>query len=49
MDRHHRAQAGRYRLRATADADNWFAETNNANNGTWVDLRLTGAGVRVVA
>jgi hypothetical protein len=42
-------KAGRYRLRAIADPANWFAETNNANNSTWVDLKLTGAGVRVVA
>jgi hypothetical protein len=42
-------KAGRYRLRATADPANWFAETNNANNSTWVDLKLTGSGVRVVA
>jgi hypothetical protein len=42
-------KAGRYRLRAIADPANWFVETNNANNSTWVDLRLTGSGVRVVA
>jgi hypothetical protein len=42
-------KAGRYRLRAIADPANWFAETNNANNSTWVDLKLTGAGIRVVA
>ena len=42
-------KAGRYRLRATADPANWFAETNNANNSTWADLKLTGSGVRVVA
>ena len=42
-------KSGRYRLRAIADPANWFAETNNANNSTWVDLRLTGSGVRVVA
>jgi hypothetical protein len=42
-------KAGRYRLRATADPANWFAETNDANNGTWVDLKLTGSGVRVEA
>ncbi len=41
--------AGHYRLRATADPANWFAETNNANNSTWVNLKLTGSGVRVVA
>jgi hypothetical protein len=40
--------SGRYRLRAIADPANWFAETNNANNSTWVDLRLTGSAVRVV-
>jgi hypothetical protein len=28
---------GRYRLVVTADADNWFAETNDANNMTSVD------------
>ncbi|HZA83869.1 MAG TPA: hypothetical protein VFC13_20760 [Actinomycetes bacterium] len=28
---------------------NWFAETSNANNSTWVDLKLTGSSVRVVA
>jgi hypothetical protein len=42
-------RSGRYRLRATADPANWFTETNNANNSTWVDLKLTGSGVRVVA
>jgi Lysyl oxidase len=42
-------KSGRYRLRATADPANWFAETNNTNNTTWVKLRLTGSGVRVVA
>jgi hypothetical protein len=42
-------KSGRYRLRATADPANWFAESNDANNATWVDLRLTGSGVRVVA
>jgi hypothetical protein len=42
-------KAGRYRLRATADPANWFAETNNTNNSTWVNLKLTGTGVRVAA
>jgi hypothetical protein len=42
-------KSGRYRLRATADPANWFAETNNANNSTWVKIRLTGSGARVVA
>ncbi|MGH3859989.1 lysyl oxidase family protein [Actinokineospora sp.] len=32
---------GRYRLRATADGNGLFAEANDANNETWVDLQLT--------
>lgn len=32
---------GRYRLVATADPDNWFRETNERNNTTWVEVRLT--------
>lgn len=35
---------GRYRLRTTADAWDWFAESNNANNFTWVDLQLKANG-----
>ena len=31
---------GLYRLRATADPDRAFQETNKRNNTTWVDLRL---------
>jgi hypothetical protein len=42
-------KSGRYRLRATADPANWFAEMNNANNSTWVKLKLTSSGVKVVA
>jgi hypothetical protein len=42
-------KSGRYRLRATADPANWFAETNDTNNSTWVDLRLTSSGIRGVA
>jgi hypothetical protein len=42
-------KSGRYRLRATADPANWFAETNNTNNSTWVNIRLTNSGVRAVA
>jgi Lysyl oxidase len=34
--------SGRYRLLVTADAANWFAESNNSNNATWVDLQLKG-------
>jgi hypothetical protein len=32
---------GTYRLRATADASNWFKESNDKNNKTSVDLTLT--------
>ena len=32
---------GIYRLTATADPDRWFRETNERNNTTWVELRLT--------
>jgi hypothetical protein len=33
--------SGNYRLIATADAGNQFAESDEANNTTWVDLKLT--------
>lgn len=42
-------RSGRYRLRATADPANWFAETNNTNNSTWINIRLTNSGVSVLA
>ena len=32
---------GVYRLWANADPNDWFRETNEQNNLTWVDLRLT--------
>lgn len=32
---------GVYRLWATADPDGWFRETDERNNSTWVDVRLT--------
>ena len=40
---------GRYRLRTTADLQNRYLETNEANNFTWTDLQLKGNGVRVIA
>ena len=40
--------SGRYKLRATADADNWFSETNNTNNFTWVDIQISGNSVSVI-
>jgi hypothetical protein len=33
-------QDGVYRLWADADPDDWFRESDEANNRTWVDLRL---------
>ena len=33
--------SGNYRLLATADAGNRFAESDETNNTTWVDLKLT--------
>ena len=38
---------GRYRLVVTADASNWFAETNEANNTTSVDFELYHRGTRI--
>jgi hypothetical protein len=39
--------SGRYKLRATADADDWFSESNNTNNFTWVNIRISGDSVSV--
>ncbi len=42
--------AGRYRLLVTADAPGYFAEANESNNATWVDLQIKGQGApRVIA
>jgi hypothetical protein len=41
--------SGQYRLATTADLPNWFRESNNSNNRTWVDLQLRGDGsIRVI-
>jgi hypothetical protein len=40
---------GRYRLMGTADASDWFLESDNANNVTWVDIQLTTDRARIVA
>ena len=41
---------GRYRLTATADAQNWFLESDETNNLTWTELHLNGnATPRVTA
>ena len=39
--------SGRYRLWATADADNWFRESDDSNNFTWVDIQLESSSVSV--
>jgi hypothetical protein len=39
---------GNYRLWATADQADLFQESNNANNSTWVDLRIDANGVTVL-
>jgi hypothetical protein len=36
---------GRYRMRATADPSDWFSESNNTNNFTWVDIKISGTSV----
>ena len=41
--------SGRYRLTATADADDWFVESDNSNNFSWVDIQLKSNSVRIVA
>lgn len=40
--------SGEYRLRATADADNWFLESNATNNFTWVNIQISGNSVSVL-
>ena len=39
---------GRYRLSATADADNWFKESEESNNSTQVDIQIRKGQVRVM-
>jgi hypothetical protein len=36
--------AGRYRLTVTADHRGLFAESDETNNGTWVELQIKGQG-----
>ena len=36
-----RLTAGQYRLIGTADPNGWFEESDNANNVSWVDIRIT--------
>lgn len=39
---------GTYRMRLTADADNWFTESDEDNNGNWADLEITSDSATVV-
>jgi hypothetical protein len=36
--------SGRYKLQATADGPNWFLESNDSNNFTWVEIQISGSG-----
>jgi hypothetical protein len=38
------SKPGRYRLQVSADTQNWFTETNESNNTTWVDLQIRKRG-----
>ena len=35
---------GRFRLTTTADASNWFVESDDSNNFTWVELQIKANG-----
>jgi hypothetical protein len=39
---------GRYRLEGTVDANNWFQESDESNNSTWVDIRIRNGRAKVV-
>ncbi len=41
--------SGRYRLTARADADAWFAESDNTNNFSWIDIQIKANKVTIVA
>jgi hypothetical protein len=41
--------SGRYKLQATADGPNWFSESDNSNNFTWVEIQVSGNTVSVIA
>ncbi len=41
-------EAGRYRLRATADPSGQFQELDTRNNVTWIDPELNGTMVRIL-
>jgi hypothetical protein len=39
---------GRYQLRVTADADDWFFESNNGNNFSWINIQIRTNAVSIV-
>jgi hypothetical protein len=39
---------GRYRLYVTVDPRNWFLESNDGNNASWVDIEIDGMSVRTL-
>jgi hypothetical protein len=40
--------SGTYTVRAIVDSQNYYRETNDANNCSWTRLRLTSSGVQIV-
>jgi hypothetical protein len=40
--------SGRYKLQATADKPNFFLESNDSNNFTWVEIQISGTSVSVI-
>src|SRR5215210_6074256 len=41
--------SGRYKLQATADEPNWFLESDDSNNFTWVEIQISGNSLSVIA
>ena len=39
---------GRYKLQATADEPNWFLESDDSNNFTWVEVQISSNSVSVI-
>jgi hypothetical protein len=40
---------GRYRLTTSADPTGWYQESNEANNSTWTDIRISNNSVKLLA
>ena len=41
--------SGRYKLQATANGANWFLESNESNNFSWVEIQISGNSLSVIA